>query len=216
MQLTVFGAGGQTGQWIVRYALEAGHLVRAFVRSIDGIEQFGEPNLEVITGDALDPARVADSLVSADAVLSVLGVADYLNPGTFLEDAMDVITAQMAIHDVSRIVALAGGGILDTDDGNLRVDMPGFPTEFLPMTEAHRGTWDALERSSADWTLPCAPAFSPGPRGTRPVLAAANVEPAGTGPGLTAGDIASWMLTQVQSAEFARTRVGIGLAAPTR
>ena len=213
MQVTVFGAGGRTGQWVVDYALQAGHLVRAFVLTPQDCRQLGAHNLEVITGDVLDPARVADALVSADAVVSVLGVADYLNPGTFLEDAMGVITSEMARHDVDRIVALAGGGILDAPDGGLRVDMPGFPPEFVPMTLAHKGTWDALARSESAWTLACAPAFGPGPRGDGAVVSAPDVEPPGIVPGLTAGDIALWMLEELGDRRYLRTRVGIGLQA---
>ncbi|MGZ3715813.1 MAG: NAD(P)H-binding protein, partial [Ktedonobacterales bacterium] len=62
MKLTVFGATGGTGAYVVRMALEAGHLVTAVARNPERVDIRHE-NLRVLRGDVLDFASV-DQAVS--------------------------------------------------------------------------------------------------------------------------------------------------------
>ena len=60
MKIVVFGASRGVGSKVVEQALEAGHIVTAFVRSP---EKFGvrHPNLSVVKGDSLDAAAVENA-----------------------------------------------------------------------------------------------------------------------------------------------------------
>jgi putative NADH-flavin reductase len=69
MKLAVLGASGRTGRQIVELALEAGHHVRALVRS-RGKLQLTHERLEYVMGDATDAAAVQRAVEGCDAVLS--------------------------------------------------------------------------------------------------------------------------------------------------
>ena len=73
MQLTVFGATGQTGRCLVSQALELGHDVTAFVRSKDAFPT-RHPHLDVVVGDVANAADVERVVNGQDVVLMSLGV----------------------------------------------------------------------------------------------------------------------------------------------
>ena len=74
MLITVFGAGGQTGQLVVAELLGKGHSVRAFLRDPSKLA-ISDPHLEVRVGDARDPSAVNAAVEGADAVISTLGAS---------------------------------------------------------------------------------------------------------------------------------------------
>ena len=55
MRVIVFGATGKTGRHVLRSALDRGHEVTAFGRSVDRLEP--ESGLHVFRGDVFDPSR---------------------------------------------------------------------------------------------------------------------------------------------------------------
>lgn len=68
MRISVLGATGGTGQAIVRQALARGHQVRALVRRPEGLP-VSDPRLEVVVGDARDPAIIEAMVSSQDAII---------------------------------------------------------------------------------------------------------------------------------------------------
>jgi putative NADH-flavin reductase len=72
MKLIVLGATGGTGLEIVRKAVERGHSVTAFVRSMERLRPLGNC-ITVKQGDLLDSGELAEAIRGHDAVLSGFG-----------------------------------------------------------------------------------------------------------------------------------------------
>jgi putative NADH-flavin reductase len=72
MKLIVLGATGGTGLEIVRRAVEQGHSVTAFVRSVERLEPFRDC-ITIRQGNLLDSEELAEAIKGHDAVLSGFG-----------------------------------------------------------------------------------------------------------------------------------------------
>lgn len=72
MKIIIFGASGGVGQSVVKQAVENGFDVTAFARTPSKLEVAHE-NLNVVQGDAFNPAEVSAAIAGHDAVVSCLG-----------------------------------------------------------------------------------------------------------------------------------------------
>lgn len=163
MYLTVFGASGRTGVPLVRQALAAGHSVTAFVRDPATLPVDGE-GLTVVTGDAYTGDGVAEAVVGADAVVSVLGQSTG-SPDDLLSVAGDHVLAAMAEADVDRFVTLVGAGVREAGES---VSVSGrligtalklFAGDVLADAAEHV---ERVKASDTDWTVVRAPRLTDG------------------------------------------------------
>jgi putative NADH-flavin reductase len=150
---------------------------------------------------------VRETVAGAEAVLSALGGAGLAQPGTILSTGMRQIVSAMKEHGVRRVLAVAGSGVLDAPGGGLRAEAPDFPPIYGPITEEHRGTWNALRESGLDWTLVCCPDLLDGKLMTR-FRVVPDMLPEG-GRSISVEDTADFMLRQVADTSFVRRRVGL-------
>ncbi len=67
MNVTVFGSTGRVGTAAVRRAVEAGHCVRAAVRSLSSQSPFDESVCRVVA-DVRSPETERDAIADSDAV----------------------------------------------------------------------------------------------------------------------------------------------------
>jgi len=149
MKLAILGASGRTGRLVVHKALEAGHDVRALVRSATKLG-ITHPRLETRTGDATDAPTVAGLVEGCDAVLSALGPVEGRN------DVCSVATGHVIAAGARRYVAISGAGIDVPGD---RKDLVGriasfatrklAPAVFQDKVREH----ELLEKSTLAWTL---------------------------------------------------------------
>src|SRR5690348_1490700 len=102
MKVLVLGATGATGRLVVEQALQAGHSVRALVRSPEKLTG-PTSGLEVVTGQATDPDDVARAMAGVDVVISTLGA----NGGTLMTDATRAIIAGAGRGGARRVVMLS-------------------------------------------------------------------------------------------------------------
>jgi D-arabinose 1-dehydrogenase-like Zn-dependent alcohol dehydrogenase len=107
MRLVIFGAGGRTGNHLVRQAVSMGHDVTAFVRRPNKLPLSHE-RLRVIIGDARDQFGVERGLQHADAVINVIALGATDPEHTLLEITHNIING-MKKHGITRFV-----GICDT------------------------------------------------------------------------------------------------------
>jgi uncharacterized protein len=107
---------------------------------------------------------------------------------------------------VKRFFGFAGGGILQLDENRLRRDRPGYPEIFLKSSARHLQAWKALEASSLNWTLICTPDIA-NTAATGQAKFRADYMPTG-GNSVAAGDIAEFLLTELDAGLFSRKRVG--------
>lgn len=206
LTLAVFGATGRTGWRVCEHARTAGYTLRILARNPArlGVAHVGA---HVTTGDVLDAEVVSAVVHGADAIISTLGADDFRSPGDVLSRGMDHIVAAAKRHGVSRILAVAGGGVLDAAGGGLRSERPGFPAAFATVTLQHQGTWRALRESGLAWTLACTPDLTEDVR-TGIFRELANEMPE-NGRRIARDELAHWLVTQIDRTTFVNTRVGL-------
>jgi uncharacterized protein len=158
MRLFLLGATGNSGRRILRFALERGHLVTAFVRNqsklIEILGRHLPKGLHVIAGDIDTSAELAGAMVGHDVVINAAG---HVKEGDRFTGLVQNVIQQTAnsLGAGSRLWQFGGAAVLDVPGTNLMaVDLPMVPKVY----EAHRSNLDALRKSSLDWSMLC-----PGP-----------------------------------------------------
>jgi uncharacterized protein len=167
VRLFLLGATGNAGRRILRFALERGHQVTAFVRDQNKLLEILEgslpQNLHIIVGDIDKSAELAEAMVGHEVVINAAG---YVTDGERFTQLVKSIIQQTsnALGAGSRLWQFGGAAVLDIPGTNLKgVDLPMVPKIY----EAHRTNLDALAKSSLDWSMLC-----PGP-----MIEAPNGEP---------------------------------------
>jgi uncharacterized protein len=207
MRIALFGGTGRTGGLLLAGALSRGHTVRALARRPEAIAS--QQGVEVIAGDLLshDGAEVAETITGCDAVMAAIGSAALGAPGEAIGTGTAHIARACRALGVRRVVALAGGGILDLPEGGLRRDRVGYPAVFMPVSGEHLRAWQALEAHGIEYTLVCTPDLTDTPAsGVYRVVE--RFMPEG-GKRISRGDVAAVMLDAVESGRWPRQRIGL-------
>jgi putative NADH-flavin reductase len=172
MKLTVFGATGGTGTYLVEQALAAGHEVTAVVRDparlrvADGSRvtadvgapaQPGGPGrrLRVVTADVMDPAAITEAVTEADAVVCALGPHG-AGHTTVIQDGHRSIIAAMRRAGSRRLLSVSGSIAADDGEGpTMRyLVKPLARATFLRHVCADMRAAEAEVRASGlDWTI---------------------------------------------------------------
>ena len=158
MKLFLLGATGNSGRRILRFALQRGHQVTAFVRNQSKLMEMLGPNLpqdlRVVVGDIENSAELNAAMAGHDVLINAAG---YVTDGErFTRLVHNVI--QQTMHSVgagSRFWQFGGAAVLDIPNTDFKgVDLPMVPKLY----ELHRTNLNALAKSSLDWSMLC-----PGP-----------------------------------------------------
>ncbi|NEP16639.1 MAG: SDR family oxidoreductase [Leptolyngbya sp. SIO4C1] len=75
MKVLVAGATGQTGRQVVEQLVARGESVRALVRDIEKAKSSLPTNLEIVTGDVLEPETLQAALLGCNAVICATGAS---------------------------------------------------------------------------------------------------------------------------------------------
>lgn len=211
MIITVFGATGQVGRFIVSQAIALGYEVRAFGRNVTDLidRDLDSSALTAIQGYVFDASNVRDAIMGADAVLSALG-GSFDGSDKTRSLGMKNIVEQMEQTGVKRIVALGGMGILNADEPEegLLIEQPGYPEEYLPVGQEHLKAYQSLAASTLDWTFVCSPDIL-NKAGTGQYITAANYAPKPNHYQIAAGDLAHCMIACIEKQQYLKQRVGI-------
>jgi uncharacterized protein len=206
MKITVFGATGQVGVEIIKQALWRKHIVTAFGRNVYELK-IEDNHLHLFKGALFDEGEVLEAVTGADAVLSAIGGAFDGSDKTRSLGIKNII-AQMKNAGVKRIIAVGGMGILNADEQTLLIDTPSYPPQFLPVGNEHRKAYEYLQASDLDWTIIGSPDIkNEGPTGN--YITNTNYPPSPNKFRINAGDLAQFMLNELELNEFVKTRVGI-------
>jgi putative NADH-flavin reductase len=208
MKIIVFGASGRTGRRVCRMALDHGHEVTAFIQESETLD-LNEENLLLVKGDIFNEAKVALNIQGKDAVISVIGEPT-LDVTTHVRSVgMKVIVESMEAAGVDRLVAVAGAGILDQNGtaADMIMDDPNFPPAFLAVSREHLDAFNRLKSSDIKWTIVCPPPtlIEEGPTGHYRI--AVNKHPGGNH--VTYGDMAKFIVTEVEKGKYTHNRIGI-------
>ncbi|MET0391236.1 MAG: NAD(P)H-binding protein [Polyangiales bacterium] len=150
MRLFIIGATGRTGSQLIRLGSERGHQLTAFVRSPHKLSD-RPPNLQVVSGDPLDPLQLSAAIAGHDAVLSALGPSprEAFRPSTLMTRAATSTVSAMAQAEVSRL-AIVSAAVLFPPRGL-------FFTFFRWLLQHHARDLTAMEQvvrqSPLDWTI---------------------------------------------------------------
>lgn len=212
MKITVFGATGLVGKYVIKHALAEGHEVTAFGRNIETLldADLNNDNLTAIKGYVFDEDSVYHAIYGRDAVISVLG-------GSF--DGLDKtrsfgiknIITQMNKAGVKRIISLGGLGILDAEDGTLLMNKHGYPEQYLPVGKEHLQAYTYLNASDLDWTMVGAPDLVDEAATGSYITAADHPTFPNTGK-INAGNLALFMVSEVSDNKYIKHKVGISNA----
>jgi putative NADH-flavin reductase len=172
MNILVFGASGAIGQAIAAELLDRGHSVTGITRSgqpVDGLD------IQVIAGDAADPAQVGRLAQGVDAVVSAVGPtrggdgsqaggtqagsgqsddAERTPEADSLLAAASGLIEGMQAAGAERLVIVGGAGSLEAAPGVRLVDTPDFHQAWKPAALAHARVLDEVFRPTTDldWT----------------------------------------------------------------
>jgi NAD(P)-dependent dehydrogenase (short-subunit alcohol dehydrogenase family) len=156
MNVTVFGATGQIGRYVVGQLLDAGHDVAAYVRNPDKLTTV-DPRLVSVTGELSDGGRIREAIHGSDAVISALGPSlKRTAAGTPVTDGTKHIAAAMEAENVGRFVGLAPPSVPDErDEPTLKAKvLPIIAGLLFPNALADIiGMTTAVTQSGLDWTI---------------------------------------------------------------
>ena len=205
--IIIFGATGMTGKQLVQQALHKGYTVKAFGRNVFSEFETDTKNLELIKGALFDEGEVLAAVKGCDAVLSALGGS---MDGTDKTRTLGIknIIAQMKKNAVQRIVAIGGMGVLNADENTLLVDTENYPKEMIPISKEHEQAYDYLKESGLNWTFVCPPNII-NHEATGSFITKANYLPEPNNNKINAGDLALFMLNELDKNNYVQQRVGI-------
>ena len=207
MTIIVFGATGMVGKQLVQQALFKGHTVKAFGRNVFSEFETDTKNLELIKGALFDAGEVADAIKGCDAVLSALGGGFDGNDKTRTLGIKNII-AQMKKGQVQRIIAVGGLGVLNADEHSLIVDTEHYPKEMIPVGKEHQQVYEYLNESGLSWTFVCPPQILDH-EATGAFSTNADYLPEINNNTINSGDLALFMLNELEKNEYVKQRVGI-------
>lgn len=207
MTITIFGATGMVGKQLVKHALHQGHIVKAFGRNVYTAGFQENKNLHLIQGALFDEDQVYKAIHGSDAVLSSLGGSfDGTDKSRSL--GMKNIVAQMQKAGVKRIIAVGGKGVLDDGNGEMIMEDPAYPRQYIPVGIEHFKAYEFLESSGLDWTFVGAPDLVDADA-TGSFHTAAEVVPSPNNNKINIGDLALFILNELKKNQYIRHRVGI-------
>ena len=209
MTITVFGATGMIGKFVIQKALAQKHTVIAFGRNVESLIDTDLQNEHLIAmkGYVFDEKSVYKALKNTDAVISVLGGSF---DGTDKARSVGVknILAQMDKANIKRIIILGGKGILQADGKELIMDKPGYPEMYLPVGREHLQAYEYCKKSNTDWTV-VAPPNLLDVDATGNYTTSAEYAPTPDLDEINGGDLAEFMLSELHENKYVKKRVGI-------
>jgi putative NADH-flavin reductase len=211
MQLTIFGASGGTGHWLVEQALAAGHTVTAVVRDPARLP-VRHDRLKLVAADVLDPEAITPAVADADAVVSALGPRSSRNRSSITSAGMASILKAMRTAGSSRLVVVSAAPVASDDHGTtlpyrllvkplLRALLGGLYADLAVMEETVR-------RSGLAWTILRPSQLTDGPRtGSYRQATDANLR---RGYRISRADLADAILAALEDPDSVKATITIG------
>lgn len=134
MKVLVFGVNGGIGTFVVRYALESGCEVVAYVRRIPPELIWGE-HVELVVGNTDDTGLMTETMCGCDAVINCIGVSmrPFYEDQAAVEANRNIISAMKKVG-VCRYITWATPSVRSQEDVRSYVTLfPGLMASiFLP------------------------------------------------------------------------------------
>jgi putative NADH-flavin reductase len=202
MNLTIFGGTGGVGSRLLPLALEAGHRVTAYARTVSNLPSHHA--LSAVKGELSDVEALKRAINGADAVISTLGPRQNRpDQVPLFGAALEAIIKAMQAHGVRRLVSISGAAVLLPGDQVTfgRRVVRGVMLTFLKYAVlAKEREAEIIRASGLDWTLVRPPRILPGPP-TGKYRVFADRPPSSK---ISQGDVADFMLRCASNAEWVR------------
>lgn len=184
-----------------RRALQQGHQVTAFGRSVDRLSET-EPELHTFKGDVLDLSEVTEAVSGHDAVIVCIGSAN-LKDGTTLSSGTKNIVDAMVQHEVERLVVISAAGVGESWKQISLTARVLFRTLLRNVFADHQAQEAIVRRSALDWTIVRAAVLN-----DRPATgyAASNSNPAKR---ISREDLADFLVEQVSDSAYSRRVISV-------
>lgn len=200
MKLVIFGATGTVGRHIIDQALDQGHHVTAFTRSLN---KFPKPlqNLTLRQGDVLDLAAVKHAIAGQDAVICALGMPLFNREGLRTKGTKVILQA-MKETGVDRLICLSAMG-----SGESKPLLPAYYRYFMmpiimrSLYADHNAQEQAIRDSDANWTLIRPVNFTKGPK-TGSYWHGSSLAGVTLSMKIAAADVADFMVKQVSTDQY--------------
>jgi NAD(P)H-binding len=212
--VALLGASGMVGEYLLREALARGYTVRVLARTPAKLAEYAG-RIAIIQGDARDPAAIAQLLQGADVVISALGpVKSDGEAARFINTtATGNVLQAMQGKSISQYMVVSGAAVVMPGDER---DLLGWWIRTLAQVglrdelEDKQGEYELLAASRVDWMLVRCPLIDAQPaRG--PALASTLTPPAFR---VRAGEVAEFMLDQIDARQFVRAGPFLGSGEP--
>ena len=202
--IALLGATGMAGGFILREALAQGYDVRALARSPQKLDALKE-RIAVIEGNALDPEALATLLEGSDVVVSALGPvrADGGAASMLSTNVSTLMVDLMAELGIERYIVVSGAAVeIPGDDRSLTGWLVKnlAALRFPQVLRDKQAEYERLADSAVQWTLVRCPVIEPEPFQAAPVASLDTISSFS----LRAGELARFVIEQVESGEFAR------------
>jgi uncharacterized protein len=208
MIITIFGASGTVGRYLVTTALERDHKVKAFGRNVEPLSALNHANLVTVTGDLFNAAHVSGVIKGSDVIISAIG-GDFSGVEKIRSNGIGFIIAAMKETGVKRIIALGNTGVLETAEGKMLMDTDQFDKQYLPVSEEHRKAYQALRDSGLQFSFFCAPMIKNEPATHQFQVNEEKVMSDKIADEIKAGDLAEAIIKEAETNSYPGKRIGI-------
>lgn len=154
MKICVFGADGRTGVEVVNYAASKGFEVVAFVYGDNSNKYFPE-NTIVKRGDVMNFDQVAEAMIGAETVISVLGHIKGSDPLMQTKGMANIVSAMKSLG-IKRVLSLTGTGVrIDGDNPSLIDKVLNFVVKLVDPERINDGVEHVkvLRESGLDYSI---------------------------------------------------------------
>lgn len=163
MKLVIFGSTGSIGSYVVKQALEQGHIVTAFVRNPHKLN-VQHSNLNVFTGDVMNPAAVKEAVIGHEAAICILGSGKKLSGNVRSQGTKNIIQA-LEKAGIKRFICQSTLGAGDSwSNLNFYWKYIMFGFILRKVFADHEIQEQYVQHSNLDWTIIRPAAFVEGDR----------------------------------------------------
>ena len=167
MRVVVFGATGKTGEHCWRGAIQGGHEVTVFGRSVE--RRYAQESVAKVQGDVLDAEAVARAVAGQEAVLVCLGPVGLKDTETLTQGAENIRKAMLE-RGIRRVVFVSAAGVGDSWNRIPWYSKLLFGTMLRTVLAEHAREEETFACDCLDWTAVRAAVLTERP-GTGRVLA---------------------------------------------
>jgi putative NADH-flavin reductase len=153
LKIAIIGGGGRTGKYLVDQLVNHGHSVKLLLRNPQNIN-VQNSLIEIVKGDAVDPASIHSLLAGCQAIISTVGQRKD-EPLVARQATINVLKA-MEAHQIQRYLLVTGLNV-DTpfDRKGLQTSMATewMKTNYSIYHEDKQKAYSILSASDLAWTM---------------------------------------------------------------